>query len=78
MDLRPRCRHRAPPPPLVPVSRRGDLDMSLPAFKKVTGLQPDRVKITWQFAECGNQITGPIRWVRRGLRWHQLASPPAV
>eukprot|EP00887_Chlorella_sp_A99_P006892 scaffold2.g6892.t1 len=40
----------------------GDVDLSVPAFKAVTGLSPDRVKIQWTFTSCSPEISGRIMW----------------
>jgi expansin (peptidoglycan-binding protein) len=36
--------------------------MSIPAYKAVTGLWPDRLKIEWEWTDCGSDMTGNIHW----------------
>jgi hypothetical protein len=43
------------------VHRMGDLDTSIPAWETMTGLPPDRMKITWQWADCSDLIPGTMK-----------------
>lgn len=45
-----------------PECAEGDLDMSIPAYKAVTGLWPNRLKIEWEWTDCGGDMTGNIHW----------------
>lgn len=45
-----------------PECKYGDLDMSIPAYKQVTGLWPNRLEIEWEWTTCAQDMTGSIHW----------------
>jgi hypothetical protein len=36
-----------------PECKEGDLDLSIPAYEKVTGRWPHRLKVEWEWSDCG-------------------------
>jgi hypothetical protein len=45
---------------LCPECHFGDIDMSYPAYRAVTGTFPNRLKVEWDFVECGDDMQGKI------------------
>lgn len=43
-----------------PECKHGDIDFSYPAYTDVTGSWPNRLKIEWEFVDCGALIDGTI------------------
>lgn len=39
----------------------GDVDLSYPAYQDVTGTSPNRLKASWEWADCGDLIEGTIQ-----------------
>lgn len=44
-----------------PECKYGDIDLSVNAFKELSGLSPDRVKVEWSWTSCQPYIQGNIR-----------------
>eukprot|EP00890_Picochlorum_soloecismus_P003290 jgi/Picsp_1/3962/NSC_01474-R1_carbohydratebinding protein len=38
---------------LCPECKQGDLDLSIPAYEQVTGRWPHRLKVEWEWSDCG-------------------------
>lgn len=39
----------------------GDLDLSIPVYREVTGMWPHRLRVQWQWSDCSAHINGTIR-----------------
>jgi len=44
-----------------PECKFGDIDMSYPLYKAVTGSWPNRLHVSWSWTDCGDLINGTIQ-----------------
>ena len=51
-----------PTPPCFPAAgKEGDLDLSFPAYREVTGMWPHRLQISWRWADISSYIDGSMK-----------------
>ena len=46
---------------LCPECKEGDLDLSIPAYEEVTGRWPHRLRVEWDWTDCGEWFEDDIR-----------------
>ena len=51
---------------LCPECKEGDVDLSIPAYKAVTGRWPHRLAFEWEWASCAGAVEGPITFAPKG------------
>jgi hypothetical protein len=51
---------------LCPECSEGDVDLSIPAYKAVTGRWPHRLAFEWEWASCAEEVEGPITFTPKG------------
>ena len=60
-----------------PECAHGDVDFSIPVYRDITGMWPHRLRISWEWSDCSDNMQGGIRLDpkvgrEQGVRWWLL------